>query len=146
MQFFEELVHGLEFSTRPAVVASKPLNKKIKFSYSDSSNSDDDEEDEDEEAKSHACKDDANNENPTNEKSDPQKNKAKCHENQTAVVTDGDKEEGKNQENQVNDIDEPPVKKQCLETDAPKKEEQSIDKLIEAELKELGDRNKVSKQ
>ena len=60
------------------------------------------------------------------------------------------KEDDKNHETHANEAEEPPAKKQCLETDVSKHaipdkvEVKSVDKLIEAELKELGDKNKVS--
>ncbi|WRX31818.1 THUMP domain - like 2 [Theobroma cacao] len=60
--------------------------------------------------------------------------------------TKGTKEDGVNIENQADNFMEPPAKKQCRETDTSKCEtngkEKSIDKLIEAELKELGDKSK----
>ncbi|KAK9273444.1 hypothetical protein L1049_018254 [Liquidambar formosana] len=147
--FYEELVHGSDSGIKLAVFPNKPLNKKTKFSYSDSSSSDDDDdeeeeekEEEEEEDKSDTCKDDAaNHENPASEKSDPH-NYTSCNENQTKGETDDNKDSGKNHEIQANEVEEPPAKKQCLETDASKREEKSIDKLIEEELKELGDRNK----
>lgn len=46
------------------------------------------------------------------------------------------------------EVVEPPVKKQCLENDlskaaiVDKKDEKSVDKLIEAELEELADKKK----
>ena len=124
------------------------MNKKIKFSYSDSGSDDDDDDIDDEEDKSDLHREkDANDENPSNEKSHPQKNDDVCRENQNKEKADKNTEDGN--ENQEVDAEEPSAKKQCLETDASthiiheKTEEKSIDKLIEAELQELGDRNKV---
>ncbi|KAJ9699216.1 hypothetical protein PVL29_008024 [Vitis rotundifolia] len=166
--FFEELVHGKDSGVKLSMLPNKPLNKKIKFSYSDSGSDDDDDDDiDDEEDKSNLHREkDANDENPSNEKSHPQKNDDVCRENQNKEKAD-DKTQGGNEnqendadgekadkntedgnENQEVDAEEPSAKKQCLETDASKHiihektEEKSIDKLIEAELQELGDRNK----
>ncbi|XP_010273314.1 PREDICTED: THUMP domain-containing protein 1 homolog [Nelumbo nucifera] len=82
-----------------------------------------------------------------NEKSDPQIEDHASHEKGNS---DPHREETGNDENQSNEIVEAPAKKQRLDTETSKcenavcykKEEKSIDKLIEAELKELGDRNK----
>lgn len=137
--FYEELIHGLDSGGKLAVSPNKPSNKKIKFSYSDSSSSDDDEE----EDKSDTCRNaDANHENLTNKKLDSRKADIVCCESQTKEETDDNKVGGNCHENQANEVEGPPAKKPCLEIDASKQEEKSIDKLIEAELKELGDRNK----
>ena len=168
LQFFEELVHGKDSGVKLSMLPNKPMNKKIKFSYSDSGSDDDDDDIDDEEDKSDLHREkDANDENPSNEKSHPQKNDDVCRENQNKEKADDKTQDGnENQENDADgekadkntedgnenqevDAEEPSAKKQCLETDASthiiheKTEEKSIDKLIEAELQELGDRNKV---
>ncbi|KAJ4972258.1 hypothetical protein NE237_005357 [Protea cynaroides] len=112
----------------------------------------------------------ADYENQTNEKVDSQKEDAddKIHEkgvdeksdsgklgaadngNLTNEKVNSRKEDDVNHEKQQNETEEAPAKKQRLQTDASngekliggKTEEKSIDKLIEAELEELGDRNK----
>eukprot|EP00261_Vitis_vinifera_P020831 XP_010651824.1 PREDICTED: uncharacterized protein DDB_G0290803 isoform X2 [Vitis vinifera] len=165
--FFEELVHGKDSGVKLSMLPNKPMNKKIKFSYSDSGSDDDDDDIDDEEDKSDLHREkDANDENPSNEKSHPQKNDDVCRENQNKEKADDKTQDGnENQENDADgekadkntedgnenqevDAEEPSAKKQCLETDASthiiheKTEEKSIDKLIEAELQELGDRNK----
>lgn len=159
-----------------AELPNKPLNKKIKFSDSESSSSDDDEEEEEEEGKeeegkeeedknkSDSCQDDigshkvATNQEPhphakddvhhgnlTEEKPNDIEGNGKNHENQPRET-----EVPPAKENQPRETEEPPAKKQCLGTDASKcvihekVEEKSIDKLIEAELEELGDKSKVS--
>ena len=165
-----------------AELPNKPSNKKIKFSYSDSSGSDDDDDDDDEEEEveeddksdtrgddtaSHKeainqesnpqdsinqesdphTKDDVNHGSQTEEKDNDNDGDGKNDENQPDNDNNGD---GKNHENQPKETEEPPAKKQCVETVATKSvihakvEEKSIDKLIEAELEELGDKNKVS--
>ncbi|PPS05499.1 hypothetical protein GOBAR_AA15133 [Gossypium barbadense] len=60
--------------------------------------------------------------------------------------TSDNQKDGANIENRADISEEPPAKKQCLETDTSKsatnEKEKSIDKLIEAELNELGDKSK----
>lgn len=157
---------------KPAGIPNKPLNKKIVFaSSSDDEDDDGDDEVDDEEEgvegeekdkeggedekgegkQSDACKDDdGSHESLTNKKSDPRDSEKVCSGKEMEALTAENKEDGKNLESQTNEAEEPPAKKQCLEADASKcvindkVEEQSIDKLIEAELKELGDKNKVS--
>ncbi|CAK9184351.1 unnamed protein product [Ilex paraguariensis] len=103
---------------------------------------------------------DANNVSSTNEKSDPCEKDDECCENEIKENTYCNKEEAQYHEKQEAEAEEPPAKKaeaeeppakkQCLETDASKCgkvvgqkiEEKSVDKLIEAELAELGDRSK----
>lgn len=173
LQFYEELVHGKGSGVKPAGIPNKPLNKKIVFaSSSDDEDEDDDDNDvgEKEEAvegegkdkegdedqkgegkHSDTCKDDdRSHESLTNKKTDPHDAEKVCSGKEMEAVTAENKEDDKNHESQTNEAEEPPAKKQCLEAGASKSvnndkvEEQSIDKLIEAELKELGDKNKVS--
>ncbi|KAL4611348.1 hypothetical protein ACB092_08G117500 [Castanea dentata] len=173
--FYEELVHGKDSGVKLAELPNKPSNKKIKFSYSDSSGSDDEEEEEEEEedndksdtrgddTASHkdAINQESNPQDAINQESDPHTKDDVNHGNQTEEKdNDGDGKndenqpdndnngDGKNHENQPKETEEPPAKKQCLETVATKSvihvkvEEKSIDKLIEAELEELGDKSK----
>ncbi|KAK4441429.1 THUMP domain-containing protein 1 [Sesamum alatum] len=64
--------------------------------------------------------------------------------------TEENTEKPENQDKQEAEAVEPPVKKQCVEADAPDsgnlpkkvEDKKSVDKLIEAELAELGDRSK----
>ncbi|XP_040993148.1 THUMP domain-containing protein 1 homolog isoform X2 [Juglans microcarpa x Juglans regia] len=150
--FYEELVHGKDSGVKLAELPNKPLNKKIKFSYSESSSSgDDDEEEEEDEGQiiSDTSQNDlASHPNAINEEPDPHTKDGMHHENQTEEKANGIEADGDKHENQPKETEEPPKKKQCLETDASKHviyekvEETSIDRLIEAELKELGDKNK----
>ncbi|KAL3611282.1 hypothetical protein D5086_002302 [Populus alba] len=151
--FYEELVFGKDTSVKLAELPNKPINKKIKFSYSDVEGDDDEEKEEDEEdgldeKKSGAPEaNDAKNENPADEKLG-----SPCLENENSECQREEKtnqEEGcKNDKKQESEAEELPAKKKCTETCAPKSvgqekvEEKSIDKLIEDELKELGDKNK----
>ncbi|XP_057953160.1 uncharacterized protein LOC131147662 isoform X2 [Malania oleifera] len=159
--FYEELVQGKDSSANLGALANIPLNTKTKFTYSDSSGSDDDdcgesgdegEKKEVQEAEkkldSH-IEGDANNKSSTNEKSDPCKGDDERHEIEREEMTNNNKEELKYDEHQAKEAEEPPAKKQCHETATSKsgnfgcdKVEKSIDKLIEAEIEELGDRNK----
>ncbi|XP_054819156.1 uncharacterized protein LOC129318430 isoform X2 [Prosopis cineraria] len=139
--FYEELFHGEDSNVKQ--LPDKPLNTKITFSDSDSSSSDDDdahegeEEAQGEEEKgkkdnsdiSNSNDDNANHGNETFEESDSHK------------IVDGQAQEEEN-------ADEPQAKKQCCKIDGPacdsdsKGQEKSIDRLIEAELKVLADKNK----
>ncbi|MBA0673177.1 hypothetical protein Goklo_029010 [Gossypium klotzschianum] len=152
--FFEELVNGKDFGEEPAVLPNKPLNKKITFSYSDDEGDDDDdkgdgegeEEGQEEVIKSNASKEiDASQESLTNKDLDHPTSDDACHGKVTEENSDNQKD-GANIENQADNSEEPPEKKQCLETDTSKsatnEKEKSIDKLIEAELNELGDKSK----
>ncbi|PKI33846.1 hypothetical protein CRG98_045764, partial [Punica granatum] len=162
--FYEELVHGDDAERKSAELSAQPANKKIKFTYSESSSGEDDEEDsseqedgdeedgeegKEEESKSGACPEkDADSESLKNEATDAQKkDEAKGREQAEEAAADVDKN-GKVSEDRSNEAGEPPAKKQCLEKDSSKaavadrKEEKSVDKLIEAELEELADKNK----
>ncbi|KAG7950832.1 hypothetical protein I3843_13G136200 [Carya illinoinensis] len=150
--FYEEIVHGKDSGVKLAELPNKPLNKKIKFSYSESSSSgdDDDEEEEDEGQiiSDNSQNDLASHSNAINEEPDPHTKDGMHHGNLTEEKANGIEVDGDKHENQPKETEEPPTKKQCLETDASKHvihekvEETSIDRLIEAELKELGDKNK----
>ncbi|KAF5447731.1 hypothetical protein F2P56_033258 [Juglans regia] len=149
--FYEELVHGKHSGVKLAELPNKPLNKKIKFSYSESSSSGDDDEEEEDEGQiiSDTSQNDlASHPNAINEEPDPHTKDGMHHENQTEEKANGIEADDDKHENQPKETEEPPKKKQCLETDASKHviyekvEEMSIDRLIEAELKELGDKNK----
>ncbi|KAG5253836.1 THUMP domain-containing family protein [Salix suchowensis] len=136
--FYEELVLGKDSGVNLAELLDKPINKKIKFSYSDDEGDNDEDKDEEDgldENKTGASEAiDAKNENPADEKLG-----SPCLENE--------KSECQTEERLIKKI-ELPAKKKCTETCAPKSvaqekvEEKSIDKLIEDELKELGDKNK----
>ncbi|KAG8638327.1 hypothetical protein MANES_14G005500v8 [Manihot esculenta] len=168
--FYEELIYGKDTDVKEQTeLPNKPLNKKIKFVYSDDDD-DDDEEDEEEdddeeeeevegekdevEDREEENKPDANQNNdvkseiPTNEKLDFPNVENSCCGNETEEKTNDNEESAKDLENQTNEAKEPPAKKQCIETCASKSvvqekgEQKSIDKLIEDELKEIGDRNK----
>ncbi|XP_022154313.1 THUMP domain-containing protein 1 [Momordica charantia] len=154
--FFEELVHGKVSGVKLSQLADKPLNKKIKFSDSESSSSDDDNEDEGDEeeeevpeeegkSKSHTEQNDPSNENETTEKVDPHQGDAVVTENQTEEKSN-DNSDVKCHEVLSNEVEEPPSKKHCIEADTSKnvvqEKAKSIDQLIEAELEELGDKNK----
>lgn len=137
-QFYEELLDGTDSGFKPSLLPCEPLNKKTKFSYSDEeeddgdSNADEDDHDDDkQEDISDTCGVvNANDESAANERSDHHiENDA--HENQKEQKSKNDKEDDEYHLNEATVQKEPPAK--------------SIDKLIEDELKELGDRNKVSK-
>lgn len=158
VQFYEELVNGKASGVKCGQLANKPSNKKIKFTYSDTSSSDNDDdagndndsetddqkdkEDEKDKPESHADGD-ANLESFINADSNPHK----LEENK-----DNSREDAICDESRTVEGDVLPAKRQCVEPTASgcgdvisnKKEELSVDRLIEAELEELGDRNKVS--
>ncbi|KAL2535899.1 THUMP domain-containing protein [Forsythia ovata] len=159
--FYEELVNGTETTTEQAELSKKPLNKITKFTFSDSSSSDDDDNDEDSKDDHHedesnvrtkekeenkpaiATGIDANNENLIKDELGHRK------EDDISCEKQAQKNKEKSDDQEVEAV-EPPVKKQCIENDASKcrnglskkVEKKSVDRLIEAELAELGDRSK----
>ncbi|BBH02283.1 THUMP domain-containing protein [Prunus dulcis] len=96
----------------------------------------------------HQKKDDASQDNAETEKSDHHNKDDGCDGNKTEEKIKDNKEDNVSKEISANEAEEPPAKKQCLGTNSSKctipyeVEEKSIDKLIEAELQELGDKNK----
>ncbi|KAG9459185.1 hypothetical protein H6P81_003693 [Aristolochia fimbriata] len=124
--FLEELVEG-ECSAAKKTAPSKQLNKITKFTDSDSSSSDDE--------------------------STQLEKQQSDHEN-LADDTKGSKgkleAEDAQEKDQAHETEDLPLKRQRVETDKQNSgnkvpivaEEKSIDKLIEAEIEELGDRNK----
>ncbi|GAB2287058.1 hypothetical protein Dimus_021444 [Dionaea muscipula] len=151
--FLEELVDGKCADAEEAEASNKSLNKKIKFTYSDSSDGEvtDEEDDNDNEEKV----DEGSNRSeiitesatitscPGNGKSYHQ------DEDQRKLMTDEDEQEVEQCEgSKTDEIVEPPAKKQCtdgkkLPNGSPSKyNKQSVDRLIEAELEELGDKSK----
>lgn len=193
--FYEELVHGKVSSVNVKPLQDKPINKKTKFTYSDSNSDDDDNADENDQKdkqedrdKSVKDADDAVNEkSSTNgntnsheevesggtdkedltsqkiqevEGEEPLAKKQCTKENKLEEIqeVEGEGPLAKKQctkENALEEIqkvagEEPLAKKQCMKENAledgniisNKLEEKSIDKLIEEELQELGDRSK----
>ncbi|KAL0558812.1 hypothetical protein IC582_003394 [Cucumis melo] len=159
--FFDELAHGKNCGVKLTELADKPLNKKIKFSDSESSSSDDDDNEEEEEEKGD---DDENKKVPEEGSKSPKEQNEPSNENETTDVVNPNQEETVAPENQKEEksndnerdmkcpevpseeVEEPPNKKHCVEADASKsnikEKEKSIDQLIEAELQELGDKTK----
>ena len=157
MQFYEELVDGEK------ELPSKPLNKKITFADSDSSSSDGEEEEEEEEEAVHdgdeekgdkkpkldtSSDDNASHDDGAGEKSDPH-NVDEPHTQEENKTCDNKGDNG-NLKTTKGTADDLPAVKQCCKTNVPacnfsdKVEHKSIDKLIEEEFKELGDKNKVT--
>ncbi|KAK4408297.1 THUMP domain-containing protein 1 [Sesamum angolense] len=156
--FYEELVDGTETKAEQAELSKKPLNKVTKFTYSDSSSDNDDDDDDEDANDDHAddnddvkIRDDKNKQVATtggdaNDESGPENKDGVSVEKQT----EKNKEKPENHNNKEAEAVEPPVKKQCVEADAPDsgnlpkkvEDKKSVDKLIEAELAELGDRSK----
>ncbi|CAA7039854.1 unnamed protein product [Microthlaspi erraticum] len=151
--FFEELVHGTGLKVNSSGLLEKPINKKVTFSYSDDEDEDENEGEEEDE--------DTNGEKEEN-KGDEEKTEVSeggnNQVNEKELATEGssevkqlaendtekkEEEEGK----QKNSVEEPPKKKPCIEeanasAKVNENAEKSIDKLIDAELKELGDKSK----
>ncbi|KAK4762824.1 hypothetical protein SAY86_008592 [Trapa natans] len=157
--FYEELTHGIGGEEKSAELSAQPTNKKIKFTYSESSSGEEEDGDESEdnideedgdkvkgvENKANACpsEKDGDHESLKNDTVD----EVRSGEHAEGAVIDINTNE-KGSVDLARDDVEPPVKKQCLGTDSLKsevverKEEKSVDKLIEAELEELSDKNK----
>ncbi|GMH00017.1 hypothetical protein Nepgr_001856 [Nepenthes gracilis] len=147
--FFEELIHGKDVNDRMATVPNKLSNKKIKFKYSDSSDSEGDDEDDDKVNRSECLENgDANNGCPGNGK--PELPEDDWNHGSQGKETSGDnKEDDIHDRKKTEEISAPPAKRQCRGTNklgsgnsSHDKTEMSIDKLIDAELEELGDKSK----
>ncbi|KAL9327806.1 hypothetical protein ACSQ67_002809 [Phaseolus vulgaris] len=151
--FYEELVDGEHSSVKE--LPSKPINKKITFADSDSSSSEDDDDDDDDAAEAeerHEGDEEKAEKKPkldtvnddkvgldggTGGESDP------CKVDEPPTQALDKHSEGKGDIDNLKTTeaaaDELPAVKQCSKTNV---EEKSIDKLIEEEFKELGDKNK----
>ncbi|KAL2347943.1 hypothetical protein Fmac_001943 [Flemingia macrophylla] len=160
--YYDELVHGEHSSGKE--LPSRPLNKKIVFADSDSSSSgdeddddadegeenvvqEDDEEKTDKKPKLDTSKDDnASHDDGTGEKSDP--HKVDEPQGEAVEKTNDNKGDTDNLKTTKGTADDQPAVKQCCKTNmstcdsSDRVEVKSIDKLIEEELKELGDKNK----
>lgn len=164
MQFYEELMQGTNSKLGQGELSEKPVNKKTVFKYSDSSSSDDDDdEDGDNKNDEDQTKEETSKIEQHQEKVDEigsLKSGKSGPENKDNTSTDeliqGNTENKEELETTLEqkdiEVGEPPAKKQCVEKEAPeagniavgKTEEKSIDKLIDAELAELGDKSKVN--
>lgn len=148
--FFDELIDGKSSGVKITELADKPVNKKIKFSDSESS-SDDDNEEEGGEDENKEVPEEESKSKPSNEQNDP------CNENETTDTPDNqgdtvvsEKEKSNDNEKDIKclevKVEEPPNKKQCIQADVSKsiikEKKKSIDQLIEAELEELADKSK----
>ncbi|BAU00659.1 uncharacterized protein HKW66_Vig0162570 [Vigna angularis] len=148
--FYEELVGGEHSSVKE--LPSKPLNKKITFADSDSSSSDDDDDDDNDNAEEERQEgdeakvdkkpkldtfNDDNVDGGAGGESDP------CKVDEPHIQALDKHGEGKGDIDNIKTTeviaDELPAVKECSKTNV---EEKSIDKLIDEELKELGDKNK----
>lgn len=129
-------------------VLENPINKKVTFSYSEDEDEDEEEDDDDkeEENKEEAGGDkeevkEGGNDQVVETEKELASQEGSCDVKQLAeTVTE------KDEEKQKNIVEEPPKKKPCVEEASAKvngNAEKSIDKLIDAELKELGDKSKV---
>ena len=170
LKFYEDLVDGKGSDEKPKNIPDKPLNKKIKFEDSDSSD-DEDEDHSGEEADNGIGNDVEKGETAPSEKQQEvldtsdtaSKDNTTPSENQQEVLDTSTA--SKDNEEQAVTADEPKEKKQRVEdppvseqtvqketadelkesTDKPKESsEKNIDDLIDEDLKEIGDRKKVS--
>ncbi|AED91806.1 putative THUMP domain-containing protein [Arabidopsis thaliana] len=158
--FFEELIQGTDSKVNPGLFGN-PINKKVTFSYSEDEDEEEDESNNGEEEENKGDGDKAvvseggndlvNEKEIASEGVNDQVNEKEiasegsCEVKQLAENETVKEEEDKG--NQKNGGDEPPRKKTCTEEANPlakvnENAEKSIDKLIEAELKELGDKSK----
>lgn len=132
----------------------KPSNKITKFADSDSSGSDNDDDDKDDAKDNNNLKTEENKEQNAVASTDNGNDESRL-ETENAVPTENptptEKEKPENQDIKEAEALGPPAKRQCTNEDAAnigslskKVETKSVDKLIEAELAELGDKSKVS--
>ncbi|XP_022728746.1 uncharacterized protein LOC111284300 [Durio zibethinus] len=138
-----------DFGEEHIRLTNKPLNKKITFSYSDDEDDDDEMVDDEGEGegqgegeviKSDTSKEnEASQESLTNKDLDHHNSDDVCH-GKVTEETRNSKKAGANIENQADNLEEPPAKKRCLETDSSKSATYEKEN-IEAELKGLGDKS-----
>ncbi|CAN6974423.1 unnamed protein product [Brassica oleracea var. botrytis] len=139
--FFEELMLGTGLKVNSSGLLENPVNKKVTFSYSDDEEEDEGDNGEEEETKGDGDK---------NEVIEGGNNQEIASEGSFEVKQLEENKTEKNQEDEVKDqnsVEEPPRKETCTEeasesTKVSGNAEKSIDKLIDAELKELGDKSK----
>jgi len=169
LKFYKDLVDGKGSDEKPKNIPDKPLNKKIKYEDSDSSD-DEDEDHSGEEADNGIGNDVEKGETAPSEKQQevldtsdtaskdnttPSENQQEVLDTSTAskdneeqAVTADEPKEKKQR------VEDPPVSKQTVQketadelkesTDKPKESsEKNIDDLIDEDLKEIGDRKKV---
>lgn len=161
-QFYEELLDGIESKVEQSQLPKKPANKIIKFPDSDSSSSDNDDDDAEDNNDIQTKEDKSKDVIAAGDESALEVKDGESVEKQTQEKEEKKPENLENQEgkeekkpethdNLETEPVEPLVKKRRVEVDAfksgnlsTKVEDKSVDKLIEAELAELGDRGKVS--
>ncbi|CAH2072904.1 unnamed protein product, partial [Thlaspi arvense] len=150
--FFEELVHGTGLKVNSSGLLEKPINKKVTFSYSDDEDEDEDEDEDDEgnNGEEEETKGDGDKKEVTEGENNQVNEKELASEGSCEVKNLAENDTEKKEEDegkQETVVEEPPRKKTCVEeanasTKANGNAETSIDKLIDAELKELGDKSK----
>lgn len=147
LQFYEDLVDGKGSDGKPKSIPDKPLNKKIKFADSDSS--DDEEEDHSGEVTDDTNNADKGETTPSEhqkEVSDTPVVPSKDNEEQTDNADESKLKKQRVQDPPISEQTEPkePTDKPTESTDKPKgSNDKPIDDLIDEDLKELGDRKKV---
>ncbi|CDP08512.1 unnamed protein product [Coffea canephora] len=157
--FFEEYVHGAGSNKQQEAIPKQLMNKKTKFVYSDSSEDEDGDDDgignnihrstEEKDLRTDNITN-ANCETLVDEKLGSQNEDDSSVQEEIQEDKDGKEEVTKKHKFQEGDAGEQPIKKQCVEISSSKSpnlasskmEEKSVDKLIEAELAELGDKSK----
>ncbi|XP_027068121.1 uncharacterized protein [Coffea arabica] len=158
-RFFEEYVHGAGSNKQQEAIPKQFMNKKTKFVYSDSSEDEDGDDDgignnihrstEEKDLRTDNITD-ANCETLVDEKLGSQNEDDSSVQEEIQEDKDGKEEVTKKHKFQEGEAGEQPIKKQCVEISSSKSpnlasskmEEKSVDKLIEAELAELGDKSK----
>ncbi|XP_027171617.1 THUMP domain-containing protein 1 homolog [Coffea eugenioides] len=157
--FFEEYVHGAGSNKQQEAIPKQFMNKKTKFVYSDSSEDEDGDHDgignnihrstEEKDLPTDNITD-ANFETLVDEKLGPQNEDNSSVQEEIQEHKENKEEVTKKHKIQEGEAGEQPIKKQCVELSSSrspnfassKMEEKSVDKLIEAELAELGDKSK----
>ncbi|MCL7045793.1 hypothetical protein MKW94_008844 [Papaver nudicaule] len=143
--FFEELVDEDGVNKKSAVKSIKPANKIIKFSDTDSSDNDDDDGND---SKSEQQEEEiANNDNQASETEDSLAKKPRLETDEPKaeeLVHDSTEKKSIDVAPCENLTKEKPIESapKCENLVSNKTEEKSIDQLIEAEIKEMGDRSK----
>lgn len=136
----EELVEGKDSDVTQMV---RPINNKIKFSYSDSEEDENHGDEKNVDDHIVVASDKSNDTTPNNcevvssEKNENREDSTVAHENHE----DGKSEDGRQLEKKPRIEKDESKREQVIKSNV---EEKSVDKLIEAELEELKDKSKVS--
>lgn len=155
-QFYEDLVDGTVSNEKPKSIPEKPMNKKITFD-SDSSGDEDEDHAGEKAMEDNAGEEVSNGNDVKNGETTPSEPQQEVQDASGSVSKDdGEQEDNADELNPKKPrVEDPPALEQTDQKGSPDKpkepankpketSEKNIDDLIDEDLKELGDRKKVS--